>query len=49
MDGLTDREIVDYYNSMSKPKIQILSKKTGKGYSTENKDYYVRIVRYAHT
>ena len=48
MDGLTDREIVDYYNSMSTPKIQILSKKTGKGYSTENKDYCVRIVRYAH-
>ena len=47
-DNLTDREIVDYYNSMSKPNVQILSKKTGKGYSTENKDYYVRIVRYAH-
>ena len=48
MDGLSDREIMEHYNSISSPKVQILSKKTGKGYSTEEKNYFVRIVRYAH-
>lgn len=48
MDKKTDKEMVEYYNSLSNPKVQILSKKTGKGYSTEDKNYYVRIVRYAH-
>lgn len=48
MDGLSDKEIMDYFNKTSRMKVEILSKKTGKGYSTENKDYYVRIIRYAH-
>lgn len=44
-DGLSDKEIMERYNSISKNKVEILSKKTGKGYSTEDKNYYVRIVR----
>lgn len=45
MDELSDKELVEYYNKLSIPKISISSRKSGKGYSTENKDYYVRIVR----
>ena len=45
MDELSDKELVAYYNKLSIPKISISSRKSGKGYSTENKDYYVRIVR----
>ena len=45
MDELSDEELVEYYNKLSIPKISISSRKSGKGYSTENKDYYVRIVR----
>ena len=45
MDDLSDKELVEYYNKLSIPKISISSRKSGKGYSTENKDYYVRIVR----
>ena len=45
MDDLSDKELVEYYNKLSIPKISISSRKSGKGYSTENKDYYVRIIR----
>ena len=45
MDELSDKELVEYYNKLSTPKVSISSRKSGKGYSTENKDYYVRIVR----
>ena len=45
MDELSDKELVEYYNKLSIPKISISSRKSGKGYSTENKDYYVRIIR----
>ena len=45
MDELSDKELVEYYNKLSTPKISISSRKSGKGYSTENKDYYVRIIR----
>jgi len=45
MDKLSDKELVDYFNKTSKMNVTILSKKTGKGYSTENKDYYIRIIR----
>ncbi len=45
MDELSDKELVEYYNKLSIPKISISFRKSGKGYSTENKDYYVRIVR----
>ena len=45
MDELSDKELVEYYNKLSAPKISISSRKSGKGYSTENKDYYVRIIR----
>ena len=42
MDDLSDKELVEYYNKLSIPKISISSRKSGKGYSTENKDYYVK-------
>ena len=45
MDELSDKELVEYYNKLSTPKVSISSRKSGKGYSTENKDYYVRIIR----
>ena len=45
MDELSDKELVEYYNKTSITKISISSRKSGKGYSTENKDYYVRIIR----
>ncbi len=45
MDDLSDKELVEYYNKLSIPKISISSRKSGKGYNTENKDYYVRIIR----
>ena len=45
MDDLSDKELVEYYNKLSIPKISISSRKSGKGYSTENKDYYVRIIK----
>ncbi len=45
MDELSDKELVEYYNKLSIPKISISSRKSGKGYNTENKDYYVRIIR----
>ena len=45
MDDLSDKELVEYYNKTSITKISISSRKSGKGYSTENKDYYVRIIR----
>ena len=45
MDALSDKDLVEYYNTLSIPKISISSRNSGKGYSTENKDYYVRIVR----
>ena len=45
MDELSDKELVEYYNKLSTPKVLISSRKSGKGYSTENKDYYVRIIR----
>ena len=45
MDELSDKELVEYYNKSSITKISISSRKSGKGYSTENKDYYVRIIR----
>ena len=45
MDELSDKELVDHYNELSIPKVSISSRKSGKGYSTENKDYYVRIIR----
>ena len=45
MDELSDKELVEYYNKTSITKNSISSRKSGKGYSTENKDYYVRIIR----
>ena len=45
MDNLTDKELVDYFNSKNNMNVVISSKKTGKGYQTENKDYYIRIIR----
>ena len=45
MDELSVKELVEYFNILSTPKISISPRKSGKGYSTENKDYYVRIVR----
>ena len=45
MDNLSDKELVDYFNKTSKMNVTILSKKTGKGYSTEEKDYFVRIIK----
>ena len=45
IDDLSDKELVEYYNKLSIPKISISSRKSGKGYNTENKDYYVRIIR----
>lgn len=45
MDGLTDKEIVEYFNKISKMNVSISSRKTGNGYSTEDKDYFVRIIR----
>ena len=38
MDDLSDKELVEYYNKLSIPKISISSKKSDKEYSTENKD-----------
>ena len=45
MDDLTDNELVDYFNSKNNMKVSISSRKTGKGYQTESKDYYIRIIR----
>ena len=45
MDELSDKELVEYYNKSSAPKVSISTRKSSKGYSTENKDYYVRIIR----
>ena len=45
MDELSDKELVEYYNKLSTPKVLISSRKSGKGYSTENKNYYVRIIK----
>ena len=45
MAELSYKELVEYYNKTSITKISISSRKSGKGYSTENKDYYVRIIR----
>lgn len=45
MDELSDKELVEYYNKVSTSKISISSRKSGKGYLTENKDYYVRIIK----
>ena len=45
MDELSDKELVEYYNKLSTPKVSISSRKSGKGYSTENKNYYVRIIK----
>lgn len=45
MDKMTDKELVDYFNKEMKTKVTLLSKKTAKGYSTEEKTYFVRIIR----
>ena len=45
MDNLTDKELVDYFNNKNNMKVLINSRKTGNGYSTENKEYFVRIIR----
>ena len=45
MDDLKDNELVEYFNDKSSMKVSISSRKTGKGYQTENKDYYIRIIR----
>lgn len=45
MDDLKDNELIDYFNSKSNMKVSISSRKTGKGYQTESKDYYIRIIR----
>ena len=44
MDNLPDKDLVDY-KILNNMKISISSRKTGKGYSTENKEYFVRIIR----
>ena len=45
MDNLADKDLVDYFNSKNNMKVLINSRKTGNGYSTENKEYFVRIIR----
>ena len=45
MDNLPDKDLVDYFNNKNNMKVLINSRKTGNGYSTENKEYFVRIIR----
>ena len=45
MDDLPDKELVEYFNNKNNMKVLINSRKTGNGYSTENKEYFVRIIR----
>ena len=45
MDNLTHKELVDYFKNKNNMKVLINSRKTGNGYSTENKEYFVRFIR----
>ncbi len=45
MDESSDKEIIDYYNEKNNSKITLSSRKSGKGYSTEDKEYFVRIIK----
>lgn len=45
MDESSDKEIIEYYNAKNKAKVVISSRKSGKGYATEDKDYFVRIIK----
>lgn len=44
-DGLSDSEIMAKYNETYDKTIQLSSRKTGQGYSTADKDCFVRIIR----
>jgi hypothetical protein len=43
-DKMSDKEIVDYINTKHEYQIALSSRKSGKGYSTEDKKSYVRII-----
>ena len=46
LDKASDREVMDYFNSkMEMDNVTILSKKTKNGYSTEERKFFIRIIR----
>lgn len=46
MDKMSDKEIMEYFNkTMQMDNVTILSKHTANGYSTEEKRFFVRIIR----
>lgn len=45
-DGTTDKEMEQIYNEMNKSSIELSSRRSGQGYTSTDKEKFVRIIRH---
>ena len=44
-DELSDSKVVDMWNEKHKPQVELSGRRSGLGYTTSDKSYFIRIVR----